>query len=685
MTKLNVTNVNKQIFNTINTQNLNRKELTKIGLEKIFKLGSFLRKYAQKNKDTNHINRKIFHLLRHPFIFVNAYSNISKNRRALTKGYQDEEMMKFFGLSDAITLAKTITDGTYKFSPAKRTWILKPGKKKKRPIDVPKQSDRIVQETIRGMLEAIYEPVFQKQGLLTKDLSNNYGYRPNFSTWSAVQRIKNNSEACNIVIEGDIVSAFNNVNHDILIKILRERITDEKFLTLIKNLLKSGVMDGGQCEHSFSGTPQGGIVSPILFNIYMLGFDQYIYENFIEPLHRNDDGKRKKGSRTLEYNQISWKFQQKLKEFRTLKKSDPTTNDKAKLKQIYMEFRNLRVTRNSTQYGQVKTVRKRAVYVRYVDDWVLLLTCTLKEAEAIKKNIANFITNEREMELDVEKTKITQYTEGFNFLGFNIRLEKGTKQKLITRKFGKVHTRVMQRTMARVIQISPDAKRILKRLKQQNMMNDKGVATANASWVGSSNYEIVTKYNQIFRGLFNYYKPCGKFAKLSRISYILHYSCARTLARRKKISLAQIFDTFGKQLNVEIKLENQPTMRIKFVGIVHLRANLAKNPEKKYLNIRPSIFDPFRLADHWRTKFKMYVECCLCGERENVSFFRTRITRDTAAKPNKFKSVMKRYNRLQVPICVSCNKLIVQDKYDEIEPGFENKTIAKFLNRPKTL
>jgi len=662
--------------NTINTRNLTRKELVEIGELKIVRLGMFLQKHCLRNEDTKHINRKIFHLLRHPYIYVNAYTRISKNSGALTKGYQDEDMMRYFGLSDAKTLATAITNGTYKFAPTKRTWIPKPGKKKKRPLDVPKQSDRIVQEAIRGILEAIYEPIFKQQGVVTNGLSNNYGFRPNLSTWSAIQKIKNNSESCNMVIEGDISSAFNHVDHDILINILRKRITDKKFLKLIKNLLECGVMDGEQFEHSLAGTPQGGIVSPLLFNIYMLGFDQYVYEHIIDPLHKSHSGAKNK-LKTKEYNHISHQFQLSLKRFRILRKSLPTPEQKTQLKLAYRELRSIRAQRNSTQYGQVKTIRKRAVYVRYADDWVLLLTCTRQEAEALKTKIADFILTKRKMTLDVEKTKITQFTEGFNFLGFNIRLEKSNKQLGIRRKTPSGYNRILQRSMARVVQITPDHKRIIKRLKQQNMVNNKGIATANPKFLGSSNYEIVTKYNMILRDLVNYYEPCGKFGKLYQISYFLRYSCARTLARRRKTTMSKIFLLYGKDLHITVGLEDKPTLKVNFEDIKHLRANINKRPDKKYLNIRPTLFDPFRLVDYWRTKFKLYVECCICGEREDVSLFRTRITRNTDVKTQKLTDVLIKFNRLQIPVCVSCNELIVKGKYEKTKPYFSNRTIAK--------
>lgn len=288
------------------------------GKENIDKLAFRLREHTKRNKNPGHINYKIHHLLHDPFTFVNAYTKISKNRGALTEGYNDEGVMKLFGLETATSIAKKIKNNTYKFKPVKRNWIPKPGKTKKRPIDVPTQSNRIVQEAIRGILEAIYEPEFEKWGKDTKHLSNNYGYRPGKSTWSALQTLKEKSQRCTIAIEGDIVSAYNNVDHDILISILKKRIKDKKFLNLIKQLLKCGVMDRHQYEHSITGTPRG-IVSPLLFNIYMFCFDQFVYDEIILPIINAEKGKRGDDANKA-YRRARSQTDKSMKELQELKK-----------------------------------------------------------------------------------------------------------------------------------------------------------------------------------------------------------------------------------------------------------------------------------------------------------------------------------------------------------------------------
>lgn len=308
----------KKNTNTIGFEKSKKKILTQ---EKIMQKVKKLNKHVERNLKTNHINYKLFYLLFDPFTFVNAYSKISKNKSVLTKGHEDESVMEDFGFARAKRIADSIKKGTYKFKPAKRAWIPKFGKSKKRSINVPSESDRIVQEAIRGILAAIFEPVFQEHALDTKGLSNNYGYRPDMSRWTAVETLKKKSQRCNMIIKGDILSAYRKVNHEILMELLKTRIRDKKFLSLIRMMLKSGIFDSPCFENSLDGTTQGGIVSPLLFNIYMFGLDQYVYEEIIKPILKENEKKNPKKSSKLygKHRRLTLKA---LKELKELKKND---------------------------------------------------------------------------------------------------------------------------------------------------------------------------------------------------------------------------------------------------------------------------------------------------------------------------------------------------------------------------
>lgn len=206
--------------------------------------------------------------------------------------------MLYFSRSKAINIANKFKTQTYQWKPARRT-IPKPGKRTLRPIDTPTQQDRIVQEAIRCILECIFEPEFTHFEIENNAKWTHYGFRPNKSTWDAVKSLKTKGQSTNYAFEGDISGAYNNVNHTILLQLLSKRIKDRKFLHTISQLLKSGVMEQNKSLHSLKSTAQGGIVSPLLFNIYMFEFDKFIYDKYIKKIALINQTKKKIPSLTL--------------------------------------------------------------------------------------------------------------------------------------------------------------------------------------------------------------------------------------------------------------------------------------------------------------------------------------------------------------------------------------------------
>lgn len=199
-----------------------------------------------------------------------AYNKLSKNKGALTPGTENSTAD---GFSESLInqISASLMCGTFKWSAIRRIYIPKPGKSEKRPLGLPDFSNKLVQEGIRLVLVSIYEPEFEKY-------ETNYGFRPNRDCNDAIQDILTNANGSDWVIEGDIKGAFDNVDHKILINILKQRIHDNRFLKLIYSGLKSGIMDNLTIQPSLLGIPQGGIASPYLFNIYMHELDKFIVD-----------------------------------------------------------------------------------------------------------------------------------------------------------------------------------------------------------------------------------------------------------------------------------------------------------------------------------------------------------------------------------------------------------------------
>jgi group II intron reverse transcriptase/maturase len=254
--------------------------------------------------------------------------------------------------------------GTYRPEPVRQRLIPKPGKPGKvRPLGIPTLKDRLVQMALKLVLEPIFEADFYP---------TSYGFRPGRSTHDALAKIQrrlhpssSGTSEYRFVIEGDIKGCFDAVDHHVLMERVRRRIGDRKVLGLVLAFLKAGVMIEGSVRHPVTGTPQGGIVSPLLANVYLAAIDERYGRWSMRPRERPQN---------------------------------------AADRRLYDRRRN----------------RPTFFAVRYADDFVVLTDGTREEAEAEKLALAQFLETELRMELSIEKTRITQVGEGFDFLGYRV-------------------------------------------------------------------------------------------------------------------------------------------------------------------------------------------------------------------------------------------------------------------------
>src|SRR6266699_3253658 len=236
---------------------------------------------ARKGRRVKDLRR----LMNHPDIWMQAYLNIQGNKGALTRGI-DSITMDGFSPERAANLVELIRDKRYKPKPVRRVNIPTKVAGKMRPLGIPSADDKLVQEVVRMILERIYEPLF-------KDSS--HGFKPNRSCHTALRSMQKGWTGTKWFIDIDIKGYFNNINHDILMEMLKKRIEDIQFLDLIRDMLKAGYVEDWQYHKTYSGTPQGGIVSPILANIYLHELDEFMEQKKQEF----DRGKVRR--RTLEW------------------------------------------------------------------------------------------------------------------------------------------------------------------------------------------------------------------------------------------------------------------------------------------------------------------------------------------------------------------------------------------------
>ena len=368
--------------------------------------GNVLISLSKHSKQKDYRYERLYRLLYNEEMYFIAYQNIYSNNGSMTKG-TDNTTVDGMSIERIHKIILSLKDESYQPKPARRVYIPKKNGKT-RPLGIPSFEDKLVQEVIRMILEAIYEGYFA---------DSSHGFRPNRSCHTALIKIQRTFTGTKWFIEGDIKGFFDNIEHNTLLNIMRERINDERFLRLIRKFLNAGYMEDWTFHNTYSGTPQGGIISPVLANIYLDKFDKYV----AEYIHHFNRGKRRR--RTTEYR----KNEVELRKARDASKIAETESDR---KNAVARIRQLEKERVTIPHGEpMDTEYARLFYVRYADDWICGVIGSKEDCRKIKEDFRQFLKNELQLELSEEKTLITNAQKRARFLSYDIRVRRTNLSK----------------------------------------------------------------------------------------------------------------------------------------------------------------------------------------------------------------------------------------------------------------
>lgn len=592
-----------------------------------------LNSLSDKSKNPEYRFQRLYRNLYNPDFYLLAYKNIYANGGSMTPGVNG---ITIDGMSSQriAKLIESLKDRSYQPNPARRTYIAKKNNPaKKRPLGIPSGDDKLVQEVIRMLLESIYEPNFS-------DAS--HGFRPQKSCHTALTKSQKTFTGAKWFVEGDIKACFDSFDHHVLIDILRKRIDDEAFISLMWKFLKAGYMEQWQYHMTYSGTPQGSGMSPILANIYLNELDRYMGEykaRFYKPTRTANPAHRNMASKIFYYkakNDKVW--------------DDLSVEEK---KECARTLRQMRSEQRKLPTHPVQETSYKAIqYVRYADDFIVGVIGSHEDAKKLKQDLTVFLKEKLGLTLSTEKTKITNTAENARFLGYDISVSRSQDIKRL--KNGK-----RQRVYSGVVQLRMPLEKWTAKLLEYGAIRIKKDESGKERWktmprgklINRTDIEILSRYNSEIRGLYNYYAIAGNVSTLNHFSSRMKYSMLKTFGSKYRCKVRKIKERYVKNGEFTVAYKTKSGMK----ESVYYHDGFRKKTEPALgqvdmLDIYKKYDKPNSLAIRLHTN-----KCELCGmDCDGLEMHQVRRLKDLNGE-QEWERIMLQRRRKTLAVCPSCH------------------------------
>lgn len=583
----------------------------------------------EHSKDSSYKFERLYRILFNEELFYVAYQKIASNGGSTTKG-SDGRSIDEMSLARIETLIASLKDESYQPHPSRRVHIPKKNGKT-RPLGIPAFEDKLVQEVVRMILEAIYEGHFE---------TTSHGFRPKRSCHTALLHIQKTFSGAKWFIEGDIKGFFDNIDHDVLVGILRERISDDRFIRLIRKFLKAGYVEDWTFHNTYSGMPQGGIVSPILANIYLDKLDKYVKE-YIR--HFDMGTKRRPGK---ESNDLANERKRTVRKLKKVKDGTEKAALVARLKAIEQE-------RAAFPSGdEMDGSYRRLKYIRYADDFILGVIGSKEDALRIKEDIKSFLSESLALELSEEKTLITHTSKSAKFLGYEITVTRNNHQRR------DVQGR-LRRTYGKRVRLNVSMATLRDKLLEYGAMEIK-LRNGKEIWkpkcrsglIFNDDLEILDRYNRETVGFCNYYLIANNCVVLHNFRYIMEYSMYKTFAGKYRSTV--------RKINKKYRLNKLFTVKYEQKGVIKSRTFYKTSFKRRTTAFNGSCdIEPYSIADVSRTNLtdRLKAEKCeLCGATGKLIMHHVRNLKDLKGKES-WERLMSARKRKTIALCPSCHRL----------------------------
>ncbi len=584
---------------------------------------------------------RLYRNLYNPDFYLLAYQNLYANKGAMTPGV-DGLTLDGTGMKRIDALIQSLKDHSYQPQAARRRYIPKKSGRGQRPLGIPAADDKLVQEAVRMLLESIYEPTF---------LNASHGFRPKRSCHTALDQVQDTFAGVKWFIEGDIKAYFDTIDHHMLVSILRRRIKDESFIALIWKFLKAGYLEDWQYNATYSGTPQGSGVSPLLANLYLHELDTYVEEY----KRKFDRGKRR--MIFAKYSRTWYAYHRRKEKYDTLWLTLAEEEKKAARKEIKALRKRFQ---QHPALDPMDGSYRRIQYVRYCDDFLMGVIGSKADAERIKADIGQFLADKLKLVMSPEKTLITHGHDKARFLGYDITISRNPG----TRRIARLQTRVRNGN----VWLGVPKEKWVGKLQEYGVLQIATGEHGRETWkpqsrkdlMGLEPREIVSMYNAQIRGIYNYYRMANNASVLNNFHYVMEYSMYKTLAGKFQSSIAKVKAKYTRDGVFAVEYMTKSGLRKVSLydgGFARIKIPLPAGVDCK----------PEYVVNHWPKELFFRIKtarCELCGkEQVPVSVHQVKRLKDLTGNL-WWERVMLKKRRKTLIVCEECHQSIHSVDYE---------------------
>ena len=575
----------------------------------------------------------LFRLMKSPSLWDQAYQKIASNKGAMTPGV-DGKTFDGYSPEKVQAIITKLAEGTYKPAAVRRVYIPK-ADGRKRPLGIPTTEDRLVQEVVRIVLNEIYEPLFHE---------GSHGFRHGRSCHTALKSIQAVWTGVKWLVDVDVVGFFDNIDHAVLLGLLEKRIADRRFIALIRGMLKAGYMEEWRFHRTLSGTPQGGVVSPLLANIYLHELDEWMQDR----VAAFDSGNVRR--RTPAYSSLGRRIANLRHRVDYLRASGKRNPDV--IRSLLDQIDRLSAERRAIPAtDSFDPNYRRLRYCRYADDFLIGIIGSKAEARQIMDEVRTFLADTLKLTVSEEKSGIHHASDGARFLGYDILTEDHPYP--CKTSFGA--RRVVRRGLRDRLRLRVPREKVLAFVQEKGWGDYNACKPSHrAALLHATDVEIAAAYNAELRGFANYYAlACDVKHKLNKAAKLAFQSLLRTLANKHKSTTTRIARKLRQGQDYYVRYEVKGKQRsVRIWKLMDLERRVLRYGVIDAIPHTPFVYQTTELVERLNARI-----CERCGSDDRpCEVHHARRLNDLRREDDMLGYMRSARTRNRIVLCIDCHE-----------------------------